>query len=406
MTHALSWAVGTLIGIVLGLAHALATLLWRAVGRLANYPAALVSTRTSAALTAGPQVQRHPPSAAASRTQRLALGTLWGAKKLLLEVERGRLMDRSAVEERLLRVAPSPLSLPRWILGGQLFVEALYPRLHAALAAMVNAARDRALAAEIARVVSEIDAEISQGSHAEALAAAQLDLLRQAAGSRHSTWRPADDGITCIVLPPDAHGTPSQELDDLLLTDAGLYVVEVKGWKHIEPDGGHRTTDGSLLPPAHRQSASKVKRLQALLGPSVPVHSVVVLPNLCPAAMPLELDTRYLTGAADLGLMLRQHIQARARKDGAPIDFAEVRHALLAKMDRRPDAKIHHMLWLAENFPGDGTARVRDLYSRLQELRSQQGLIQPPAVAVRPTGVVLASAVPFAVAIAASRWIT
>ncbi len=53
MTKALSWSVGILIGILLRLAHALATLLWRAVGRLANYPAALVSTRTSAALTAG-----------------------------------------------------------------------------------------------------------------------------------------------------------------------------------------------------------------------------------------------------------------------------------------------------------------------------------------------------------------
>lgn len=405
MTQAMSWVLGTLIGILLGVTHALVSLLWRAGARTANYPAALFLSRTPAAQTPAPAAQRPLPAVATSRTQRLALGTLWGAKKLLLEVESGRLTDRAMVEQRLLRIAPSTLSLPRWILGGQLMVEALYPRLHAALAVMIGAARERALEAEIARVVSEIDAEISQGSHAEALAAAQLELLRQAAGSRHSTWRPADDGISCIVLPPDAHGSPSQELDDVLLTDAGLYVVEVKGWKHIEPDGGHRTTDGALLPPAHRQSASKVKRLKSLLGASVPVHSVVVLPNLSPAAVPLELDTRYLTGAADFGLLLRQHIQARARTDSTPIDFSEVRHALLAEMDRRPDAKVHHMLWLAENFPGDGSARVRELYSRLQALRSQQGWVQPPAMTIRPTGVVLASAVPFALLIVALQWI-
>lgn len=267
----------------------------------------------------------------------------------------------------------------------------------------MQGARQDALARKMQAISEEIYQLLEQGGKAEDRAGILIEQVRQAAASTHPTWRPVDDGIACTVMQPSEHSDASHEFDDLLLTQAGLYVVEVKGWRDIEADGGHKAPDGSILQPAHRQSNSKVERLRKLLGNGVPVHSLVLQPNLSPAAMPLDLDARYIVGSADLSLMLRQHLGKRKRENLPLLDIDDIRQTLLAHIDRRANAKVHHMLWLAERFPDDRPLKVRELYGQLMALEALPPLLLPP-VDQRPLGVVLATALPLAAAMLLWRW--
>lgn len=341
-----------------------------------------------------------PPVAAHS----LPLHALSGTRKLLREIKEHHHTDAKDITERLARSRPSPWSPLRWLLGGQVIVEGLFPRLHEALVQTVQAARKEALARQMHGISDEIDQILEQGGKAEDRAGTLIEEVRKAAASTHPTWRPFDDGIACTVMPPDEHSDASHEFDDLLLTPAGLYVIEVKGWRDIEADGGHKAPAGTRLKPAHRQSKSKVERLRRLLGENVPVHSLVLLPNLSPAATPLDLDARYIVGSADLSLTLRQHLGTRKRANHPLLDITPIRETLLVHIDRRVDAKVHHMIWLAERFPSDGPLKVRKLYGQLKALESQPPLLVPP-VDQRPLGLVLATAIPLAAVMLLWHWI-
>lgn len=161
-----------------------------------------------------------PPQPVAAH--RLPLHALSGTRKLLREIEEHNHTDAQDITERLARTRPSPWSPLRWLLGGQLIVEGLFPRLHDALVQTVQAARQKALARKMQALSDEIDQILEQGGKAEDRAGTLIEEVRQAAAPTHPTWRPVDDGIACTVMPPSEHSDASHEFDDLLLTPAGL----------------------------------------------------------------------------------------------------------------------------------------------------------------------------------------
>jgi len=331
---------------------------------------------------------------------------LLGARSLLTDIERNGLTDAQEISRRLSRVRPSPLSPLRWVLGVQLVIEWLFPKLHLALASRVDAVRLKALQLKKEAVASRIDAHLGRGGAAEAVVSTYIEDVRSAAGTGILTWRPADQGVQSIVMPPSLRCDSSHELDDVFITCAGVYLLEVKGWRDVRPNGGHQAQDGTELDPAHHQSIAKVRRLRDLFGPDVPVHSLVMLPNVAPAQLPWDLGATYLTGPADLSLTFRAHFHAR-RLAGLPmLDPLCLGSQLMPELDGRPQAKLHHLLWLAERYPGDGRTQVKELFDQLLDLERQAGVRLPLVVRPRRHLVIaIAALFPVATAAYAAMWV-
>lgn len=144
----------------------------------------------------------HQPLPRTVAPQNLPLHALTGTRKLLREIEEHNHTDAQDITQRLARSRPSPWSPLRWLLGGQLIVEGLFPRLHEALVQTVQGARQDALARKMQAISEEIYQLLEQGGKAEDRAGILIEQVRQAAASTHPTWRPVDDGIACTVMPP------------------------------------------------------------------------------------------------------------------------------------------------------------------------------------------------------------
>lgn len=333
------------------------------------------------------------------------VGSLLGARSLLTDIERHGLTDAQEISRRLSRVRPSPLSPLRWVLGGQLAIEWLFPKLHLALASRVNSMRLQALQIKKDSIASQIDAHLGRGSAAEAVVSAHIEDVRAAAGADFSTWRPADQGVRSIVMPPSLRCDSSHELDDVFITCAGVYLLEVKGWRDVRPNGGHQAQDGTELDPAHHQSIAKVRRLRDLFGPDVPVHSLVMLPNVAPARLPWDLGAAYLTGPADLSLTFRVHLHARLQAGLPLLDPQALGAQLIPELDGRPRAKLHHLLWLAERYPGDGRAQVKELFGQLLDLERQTERLPLVVRPRRPLVITIAALVPVVTAAYVLDWV-
>ncbi|MFA7523660.1 MAG: nuclease-related domain-containing protein [Halothiobacillaceae bacterium] len=233
----------------------------------------------------------------------------------------------------------------------------------------------------IKKNLERCSAIIKQGSQAEETAeAAVRELKEKAPDFRIMLFETNGTVWDAIVLPGDAQrDLASQEFDLLMVCAAGVFVIEVKSWTNINPDGSHYAPDGSLLKPAHLQSTGKVKRLKEIVGDGVPVHSLVYLPRLDPYSAPAALPPSYVCDVPQLMLAIRDKM--RHLRDRQAIDIHGAFETIQRHLDRSGQAKLTHMLWLAQNHPSPDTLEIERLYN--ENVSLQKGALSKKSWLVR-----------------------
>jgi len=223
---------------------------------------------------------------------------------------------------------------------------------------------------KLSAILTRMEEIMMQGSHAEDKAMEILNSLASRNPELKIRVFEAEGSMAGIVLPADiSTQQPSHEFDALLVSVAGVFVIETKGWKDINADGTHVAPDGKLLKPAHQQSRPKVQRLRDLIGNDVPVHSLVLLPNLDPLDAPAALHPSYVCDASQLQLAIRGKIQ---RLNGKVVDVDDVYRTIDSALADKEWAKLGHMLWLADTHPNADALeikRLNDKYNSILEDR-------------------------------------
>jgi hypothetical protein len=208
------------------------------------------------------------------------------------------------------------------------------------------------------------------------------------------SWMPAWSGIKSIVLPPSEINDTSQEIDNLLVTQHGIYVIEVKGWRKIGADGLGEAKTGESLGSPVAQCSKKVEHIKSIVGYGVPVRVLAVLPYAKESDAAFELDSRIVFSADQLGIVLRTAHQQMVKTGAHRLDVAALSQKIMSRLDTRDDAKVRHMLWLSEHHPSPDTLRVKEIVAMDAALRSEMSapftFEDRPR---RPFGVVLATLV-------------
>lgn len=209
---------------------------------------------------------------------------------------------------------------------------------------------------------------LKQGSNAEEIAECGIkDLILKAPDFRIMLFEANGNVWDGIVLPADKEkGLPSQEFDLLMVCVAGVFIIEVKSWSNINPDGSHFSPDGKLLKPAHLQSTGKIKRLRDILGDETPVYGLVYLPRLAPHDAPAALHPSYVCDVSQLILAIRDKM--RHLKNAQIIDVGGVYQRIKRHLDNGGEAKLRHMIWLADNHPSEDTVELKRLYEETRKL--------------------------------------
>lgn len=213
------------------------------------------------------------------------------------------------------------------------------------------------------------------------VAATVLSLAQQLDENAH-----AESGMV-MRYPAAAAGQMSRfEVDNLLVTRFGVFLVEVKNWKHpvhIGPSGWmvDKPDDRSPVTSPLEQSAPKYRVLRQLADQAaggegaIPVESIVVFSH--PKASFSVQAPRQVLYMTDLPYYLRL-AYLRAAKAGLPSPeaVARMRQSIAALHDTDPMAKHHFLLELASR-----NISAFD-YQALEQER--QRLLSLPPVAAGP----------------------
>jgi hypothetical protein len=247
----------------------------------------------------------------------------------------------------------------------------------------------------LSRWGAEIETITSRGAAAEAVVHTWIDTICRVKAQGHmQSWMPAWSGIKSIVLPPSEINDTSQEIDNLLVTQHGIYVIEVKGWRKIGADGLGEAKTGESLGSPVAQCSKKVEHIKSIVGYGVPVRVLAVLPYAKESDAAFELDSRIVFSADQLGIVLRTAHQQMVKTGAHRLDVAALSQKIMSRLDTRDDAKVRHMLWLSEHHPSPDTLRVKEIVAMDSALRSEMSapftFEDRPR---RPFGVVLATLV-------------
>lgn len=225
--------------------------------------------------------------------------------------------------------------------------------------------RDRLSAIE-----SRISEIVKQGGEAEDKGMEMVKAIASASPELSINLFEPENEFGGVVLPPNKlERLPSHEFDILMVCKAGVFVIEVKGWRDVNEDGSHVAPDGSLLKPAHKQSQPKVERLRNLLGRDIPVHSLVLLPNMDPLKAPAGLHPAYVCDVSQMQLAIRDKFKML---NGKPFEVERTYETILAALSPMVRAKIEHMRWLAETHPSQNTLDVKRLDDEFGEIRDSR----------------------------------
>jgi hypothetical protein len=261
-----------------------------------------------------------------------------------------------------------------WPFGYGALVEWYYPALRTNAAARLHEnwvayGKNRIFLWERLR-----DKMLAEGRDAELTVQNWIDNICGEKASGHMActtpkWR----GIEDIVFPPTAQYDVSQEIDNLIITDHGVYVVEVKNWKRVDERGHGRSESGEDLGSPIEQSRHKAQRIRKILadlpGLAVPVHTIGVLPRLQTQDLAFTVDARIIGTQAELSTMLRgAHQRNRGRE---AIDVELVAQTLEQHMDLGDGAKIRHLRWLGGKFESPSVMRILDLHDAAAAMREQ-----------------------------------
>lgn len=261
----------------------------------------------------------------------------------------------------------------RWYLyplGYGLLVELFWPVLRRMAARSLFAAWEAHAKAWLSRWWSEIEAITGRGAGAEAVVQSWLDTLcKERAQGHMQSWMPSWIGIKSIVLPPTDLNDSSQEIDNLLVTEHGIYVIEVKGWRSIGEDGKGKTASGESLGSPVAQCSKKVEHIKAIVGIGVPVSALAVLPFARESDAAFGLDSRIVFSSDQLAIILRTAHKRMLRTGVRRVDVEGASRAIMARMDTQDGAKVRHMLWLAEHHPSPDALRVQELLAKDAALR-------------------------------------
>lgn len=283
----------------------------------------------------------------------------------------------------------------RWMLWPFLYgavVELFWPQLRRFAASRLVSAWLSDTSRRIKEIENEIEEILLSGTEAEEVVDEWLrNICKFKANTAMPYWVPMRSGIMEIVFPPSEINKSSQELDHLLVTSHGVYIIEVKGWRSIEEDGTNQTADGKKLKSPIEQCRGKVDHLRRLLGNGVPVKALAVLPRLDRKDVPFRTDSRILTSQDELELMLKIGNDQLNYKSKNPIDKDLVAQKLMGAMDTEPGAKLRHMLWLADHHPNEGATRIKNLYMKMLQLKEDiSNNIEVSEVRRRPFALALA----------------
>lgn len=212
-----------------------------------------------------------------------------------------------------------------------------------------------ALHEECSQITTKMSNILSKGKRGELLTHGFIELLRDRMTfiQRGQSWSPADANIKDIVLLGE-DGQHSQEIDDLLVVDNHVLIFEVKDWQgKISSQDENLIVNGNIRKSPHAQTISKIQRIKLALNKAdvkANIHPIYVFshpeaeldPNLSFNFVRLDaLDTflkclREKIGDANIdSLLASDHVY-------------HIKNCLMRLMDKRVDAKHHHMLMLAE----------------------------------------------------------
>ncbi|WP_234265194.1 nuclease-related domain-containing protein [Hydrogenophaga sp. NFH-34] len=285
------------------------------------------------------------------------------------ELLKGDAKRRKEIAENIQAIKPYRKNPIWWISGKQAFIEIAAKKLAPRTATDIYNHWYKKNERYILSSKGAIENILQEGSQAEEKANEMIAAVRKQAAGHLKTWTPSDDGLKAIVFPPNEHNSSSQELDQLLVTEAGIYVIEVKGWRKINDDGTGNTRDGKVLGSPIDQCRKKVEAIKKIVGENVRVRPLVILPNLEDTNIPFGLDTRVVTSLAEINMFFRQELRASER--GFKYSISNLAPPILRYLDHREDAKMHHMLWLHEHHPNEGTTKIHGLVDERNTLESE-----------------------------------
>ncbi|MGF6735592.1 hypothetical protein OKW50_007765 [Paraburkholderia youngii] len=148
---------------------------------------------------------------------------------------------------------------------------------------------------------------------------------------------------------------PTAEVDHLVVTPFGIFVVETKNWAgRIEPGQDPQTVvrigvDGlrDVRRSPMQQNRSKVAFLRSILPGTWPVEGVAAFPHAhCDLSSALPLN---MMRAADLRQWLRARKSEYASTTNRPVNVLHARRAVLAVAETAPAAIERHRVKLREN---------------------------------------------------------
>lgn len=264
-----------------------------------------------------------------------------------------------------------------WPLGGAFLIELFWPLLSRRAEQKLESFWRRHARSQVGQWDSKIDVILNAGTGAENTVQSWIDRLCDKSKNHMLTWTPQRKGINDIVFPPSATHDTSQEFDHLLVTPHAVYIVETKGWADVQEDGSRQTRDGTPLRSPIEQSRSKRDRLRSILGSDVPVYVLAALPRLDEDDVPFGLDSRFVTTAGEMALVLRQNHQRHHRQKDISINTVSA--MLLEAMDTQDRAKVRHMRWLAENHPNEEAYLVREYDDKIIAAVQETGKTIEPA---------------------------
>lgn len=268
---------------------------------------------------------------------------------------------------------------------------------------------------ERSRIAAEADDRIARldAIEAEQLSIRTLgDPSEQQVGQALLGWcRDLDPAATLstgvIMFYPEASADQISrfEIDCLLIASCGIFVVEVKNWKHpisvtstgwiVHKPEGTMEAKSPLV-----QNLPKVKAIHNALRDRndlcpIPVYNLAILSH-AQASLPMHAPVEAMC-LGEARLFLRQAYQ-RAREQGMPSVpvVQQVGAKIAAITDQRPDAKHDFLLELHKK-----KGQALD-YARLE--REKQALIAQPAAKPRPVWQCAWTYVPSACFFVALAW--
>ncbi|MDP2162013.1 MAG: TonB C-terminal domain-containing protein [Flavobacterium sp.] len=223
-------------------------------------------------------------------------------------------------------------------------------------------------------LISEI---LLKGKTYEVAVLKSIRKLRKTMSAMNNAWMPEDIGIEDIVLLPPENNKISQEIDGLIITSFGVFLIEIKGWKGriFDMEGKFYCGDKERISPED-QSKNKLKRILSLIGMSAPVYPLYVFSHPLVKLSP-DLPSNFVVTESIQNYFMEKR-DSHLSKNLPSINIEKVVESLTRTFDKNDRAKERHLISIADfsNEPNEDALLVKNSRNQINNLYEEMSTLK------------------------------